>query len=647
MIDMESQESSLVESSIQGLLSDMDTTEDKDGEAIEMEDLQDRQENRTYDGITTGYVLLASVMAALGGVLFGYDIGIVSGALLQLREELHLGCLQQEMVVSSMLMGAVIGSLTGGFIVDRFGRRLAIIVNAGVFVCGAMILALAQSYAVLVTGRLVVGFAVSLSAIAECIYISEIAPSSKRGMLVSLNELGITLGILVAYLVNYLFISVPNGWRWMFGLSSLPAIAQGLGMVFLPPSPRYLIINRQEEKAQQVLRQLRGSSVDVELNNIKNSLQTEQRLGVCDLFRAAGNMRGRMLIGTGIVFFQQFTGQPNVLYYAPTIFQLVGFHSNTAATLATVGLGIVKVLSTIVSLCLVDRFGRRKFLLAGATIMAISILILGVITHSFPASKFKRPCESGNDTLGSTHTRDIFFPGNFFDPTLQYRNPSAVTSSIVSVPGRSHEKSKKLVWTSQVDFIRRSESQTTARVLKNRPSAVSGVEFVNNETGFQEGTELDVMTPDGAKGVSLLTLMVFVAAYAFGFGPVSWLVLSEIFPVNVKGRAVALTTVLNWGTNLVVSLSFLNLVESVGISVVCQGYAVIGVLAAVFILLVVPETKNRTLEQISHDLETRSVCGRLNQWLSCCRGGLSRRRHASVRIEDSVYSPIHRDSMHI
>eukprot|EP00058_Branchiostoma_floridae_P020853 XP_002606343.1 hypothetical protein BRAFLDRAFT_67586 [Branchiostoma floridae] len=620
---MESQESSLVESSIQGLLSDMDTTEDKDGEAIEMEDLQDRQENRTYDGITTGYVLLASVMAALGGVLFGYDIGIVSGALLQLREELHLGCLQQEMVVSSMLMGAVIGSLTGGFIVDRFGRRLAIIVNAGVFVCGAMILALAQSYAVLVTGRLVVGFAVSLSAIAECIYISEIAPSSKRGMLVSLNELGITLGILVAYLVNYLFISVPNGWRWMFGLSSLPAIAQGLGMMFLPPSPRYLIINRQEEKAQQVLRQLRGSSVDVELNNIKNSLQTEQ-----------------------------FTGQPNVLYYAPTIFQLVGFHSNTAATLATVGLGIVKVLSTIVSLCLVDRFGRRKFLLAGATVMAVSILILGVITHSFPASKFKRPCESGNDTLGSTHTRDVFFPGNFFDPTLQYRNPSAVTSSIVSVPGRSHEKSKKLVWTSQVDFIRRSESQTTARVLKNRPSAVSGVEFVNNDTGFQEGTELDVMTPDGVKGVSLLTLMVFVAAYAFGFGPVSWLVLSEIFPVNVKGRAVALTTVLNWGTNLVVSLSFLNLVESVGISVVCQGYAVMGVLAAVFILLVVPETKNRTLEQISHDLETRSVtdysvCGRLNQWLSCCRGGLSRRRHASVRIEDSVYSPIHRDSMHI
>ncbi|CAH1252851.1 SLC2A12 [Branchiostoma lanceolatum] len=643
---MASQESSLVESSIQGLLSDMDTTEDKDGEVIEMEDLQDRQENRTYDGITTGYVLLASVMAALGGVLFGYDIGIVSGALLQLREELQLGCLQQEMVVSSMLMGAVIGSLTGGFIVDRFGRRLAIIVNAGVFVCGAMILALAQSYAVLVTGRLVVGFAVSLSAIAECIYISEIAPSSKRGMLVSLNELGITLGILVAYLVNFLFISVPNGWRWMFGLSSLPAIAQGLGMMFLPPSPRYLIINRQEEKAQQVLRQLRGSSVDVELNNIKNSLQTEQKLGVCDLFRAAGNMRGRMLIGTGIVFFQQFTGQPNVLYYAPTIFQLVGFQSNTAATLATVGLGIVKVLSTIVSLCLVDRFGRRKFLLAGATIMAISILILGIITHSFPASKFKRPCESGNDTLGSTHTRDVF-PGNFFEPNLQYRNLSAVTSPVITVPG-SHEKSKKLVWTPHVDFIKGSEAHlfTTEKVLQKRSDKDSSVEFVHNETELDE-IEFDVMVPDGAKGISLLTLMVFVAAYAFGFGPVSWLVLSEIFPVNVKGRAVALTTVLNWGTNLVVSLSFLNLVESVGISVVCQGYAVMGVLAAVFILLVVPETKNRTLEQISHDLETRSVCGRLNQWISCCRGGLSRRRHTSVRIEDSTYSPIHRDSMHL
>ncbi|XP_019619677.1 PREDICTED: solute carrier family 2, facilitated glucose transporter member 12-like [Branchiostoma belcheri] len=640
---MESQESSLVESSIQGLLSDMDTTEDKDGEAIEMEELQHRQENRTYDGITTGYVLLASVMAALGGVLFGYDIGIVSGALLQLREELQLGCFQQEMVVSSMLMGAVIGSLTGGFIVDRFGRRSAIIVNAGVFVCGAMTLALAQSYAVLVTGRLVVGFAVSLSAIAECIYISEIAPSSKRGMLVSLNELGITLGILVAYLVNFLFISVPNGWRWMFGLSSLPAIAQGLGMVFLPPSPRYLIINRQEEKAQQVLRQLRGSSVDVELNNIKNSLQTEQKFGVFDLFRTAGNMRGRMVIGTGIVFFQQFTGQPNVLYYAPTIFQLVGFQSNTAATLATVGLGIVKVLSTIVSLCLVDRFGRRKFLLAGATVMAVSILILGVITHSFPASEFKRPCESGNDTLpGSTHTRDVIFPATLFEPTLRYGN---TVTSPVTVRGIRQKSKKNFIWTSGVDLMSGSGAQLIRRVLRKHPNAVSSVEFVGNET--EDGTELEVMVPDSAKGISLLTLMVFVAAYAFGFGPVSWLVLSEIFPVNVKGRAVALTTVLNWGTNLVISLSFLNLVESVGISVVCQGYAVMGVIAAVFILLVVPETKNRTLEQISHDLETRSVCGRLNQWLACCRGGLSRRRHASVRIEDSVYSPIHREPMHL
>ncbi|KAI8499149.1 hypothetical protein Bbelb_229130 [Branchiostoma belcheri] len=605
---MESQESSLVESSIQGLLSDMDTTEDKDGEAIEMEELQDRQDNRTYDGITTGYVILASVMAALGGVLFGYDIGIVSGALLQLREELQLGCFQQEMVVSSMLMGAVIGSLTGGFIVDRFGRRSAIIVNAGVFVCGAMTLALAQSYAVLValcskntvlqsealrkaskrkqvTGRLVVGFAVSLSAIAECIYISEIAPSSKRGMLVSLNELGITLGILVAYLVNFLFISVPNGWRWMFGLSSLPAIAQGLGMVFLPPSPRYLIINRQEEKAQQVLRQLRGSSVDVELNNIKNSLQTEQKFGVFDLFRTAGNMRGRMVIGTGIVFFQQFTGQPNVLYYAPTIFQLVGFQSNTAATLATVGLGIVKVLSTIVSLCLVDRFGRRKFLLAGATVMAVSILILGVITHSFPASEFKRPCESGNDTLpGSTHTRDVVFPATLFEPTLQVGN---TVTSPVTVRGVRQKSKKNFIWTSGVDLMSGSGAQLIRRVLRKRPSAVStlnDVEFVGNET--EDGTELEVMVPDSAKGISLLTLMVFVAGYAFGFGPVSWLVLSEIFPVNVKGRAVALTTVLNWGTNLVISLSFLNLVESVGISVVCQGYAVMGVVAAVFILLV-------------------------------------------------------------
>ncbi|XP_048581907.1 solute carrier family 2, facilitated glucose transporter member 10-like isoform X2 [Nematostella vectensis] len=454
-------------------------------------------------------------MAAIGGVLFGYDIGIVSGAVLQLRQEFLLSCLQQEMVVSSMLIGAVFASVTGGFVIDFLGRRLAIIITSLVFLAGAIILAVAQSYPVLIIGRLIVGFGVSLSAIAECIYISEIAPAKYRGMLVSLNELGICSGLLAAYLVNYIFINLPAGWRYMFGLSGVPALIQGIGMYFLPMSPRWLIVKGKDE----------------------------QKYGLCDLFSKMDNMRKRMFIGGGLVFFQQITGQPTVVYYASTIFEDIGFHSGTKATLASLGIGLAKLVATILSLSLVDKGGRRRFLLMGVSVMAASIITLGVVSTLQPLKPPKK-CYYTQDGLTNQTTG------------IPYTDQGNVTDAYM-----------------------------------NRTTSADSVRPVNPVLRY----------------LALAGLVMFVAGYSFGFGPVSWLLLSEIFPSGIKGRAFSLATVLNWGTNVFVSFTFLDLLGSIGTSGTFFFYGLICVIAIVFIYKYVPETKNKTLEQISAELNSKKA----------------------------------------
>lgn len=497
------------------------------------------------------YLTMAACMAGLGGVLFGYDIGVVSGAILQLRAEFSLDCTQQEMVVSSMLMGAVLASLVGGLIVDFIGRRLAIVINSAVFLVGAVILAFAPSFAILIIGRFIIGFGVSLSAIAECIYISEIAPAKKRGLLVSINELGICLGLLLAYLANVLFIHLPSGWRFMFGLSGIPAFIQGIGMFFLPHSPRWLIVNGQDEKACRMIQKLQWSGDPrEEFARIKSGLQVEYRYKFTDLLSNMENMRSRMLVGGGIVFFQQFTGQPTVVYYASTIFQALGFQSGEKATLASLGIGIAKLVATIISLSTVDKGGRRRFLLIGVSVMAVSILTLGIISHYSP--------------LGLHPTRKCYFNNNSTAP-----NQTEFTTHIAN---------------------------------------------------------------KGLRYLTLTSLVLFVGAFSFSFGPVSWLVLSEIFPAGIKGRAFSITTVINWGTNLFVSLTFLDMLSSIGTSSTFIFYAVVCVLAVLFVYKYVPETKNRTLEQISAELNARKPRDILPKKLNCCKSRVRRRlRELSTR----------------
>ncbi|XP_066103830.1 solute carrier family 2, facilitated glucose transporter member 12 isoform X1 [Saccopteryx bilineata] len=546
-------------------------------------DGSDRASGSRHPPRATGcgmFTLLSSVTAAVSGLLVGYELGIISGALLQIRTLLALSCQEQEMVVSSLLIGAFLASLTGGVLIDRYGRRAAIILSSCLLGLGSLVLILSLSYTVLIVGRIAIGVSISLSSIATCVYIAEIAPQHRRGLLVSLNELMIVTGILFAYISNYAFANVPHGWKYMFGLVIPLGVLQAIGMYFLPPSPRFLVMKGQEEAAGKVLGKLRAISDTMEeLTLIKSSLKDEYQYSFGDLFRSKDNMRTRIIIGLTLVFFVQITGQPNILFYASTVLKSVGFQSNEAASLASTGVGVVKVISTIPATLLVDHVGGKTFLCVGSSVMTASLVTMGIVNLNIHMN-FTNICRSQNLINQSLDVSLFHGP----------RNLSAINETLrESFKGiASHSRSSMMPTRNDVD--KRGEMAST---------------FLLN-TGLSQ-TEYQILTdpaevPPFLKWLSLASLLVYVAAFSIGLGPMPWLVLSEIFPGGIRGRAMALTSSMNWGINLLISLTFLTVTDLIGLPSVCFIYATMSLAALVFVVVFIPETKGCSLEQISMEL---------------------------------------------
>jgi sugar porter (SP) family MFS transporter len=326
----------------------------------------------------TGFVFAAAAFAALGGLLFGYDTGVISGALIFIRTQFGLSTFQQELVVSVVLVGAAAGALSGGRLADIFGRRFMLLITALIFVAGALLCAAAPSLDVLVIGRLIVGLGIGLSCSTVPIYISEVSPPQARGWQVSLFQLAITIGILAAYLADYIF-SSSGSWRWMLGLAFVPGAILGLGMIYMPESPRWLAEHGQNELARHVLTRIRGTkSIESEWLEIQETLaEAEERGRFSDLF--GPSMRTALVIGIGLAIFQQVTGINTVIYYAPLIVQSAGIPTASGAILATAGIGLVNVLMTIVAMWLIDHVGRRPLLLIGIAGMIFSLGVLGFV----------------------------------------------------------------------------------------------------------------------------------------------------------------------------------------------------------------------------------------------------------------------------
>ncbi|KPP67679.1 solute carrier family 2, facilitated glucose transporter member 10-like [Scleropages formosus] len=521
---------------------------------------------------------LTTLVSTLGGLVFGYELAIISGALLQLQAEFHLSCFQQEAVVSALLIGGLLASAVGGVLIDRHGRRTSILLSNLLIQAGSVVLVASRSVPTLAVGRVAVGFAMSLSSMSCCIFVSEMVSPERRGLLVSLYEAGITVGILAAYAMNYILEDVRGGWRYMFGLAMAPSSVQLATIWFLPSNPGKSV--RDTAKPQRHSALVRFASGDQgEADMLAMNRQSTPPNGILDLFRSKDNMRTRMILGLGLVLFQQFTGQPSVLFYASTIFHSVGFQSDASAILASVGLGVMKVAATLVSMMCTDKVGRRALLIGGCTVMSASLIVIALLSnHTLHGQR--RPCEARellqNDTL----------------PLIEPTGGGMVPL---------HPNSTSLL---------RSSQDTTGgerAVLREfdvlRPL---GLNPDTNDSVFSTPAVPAGPVGNGAGNwIVLISMMAYVSAYSVGFGPMTWLVLSEIFPAWVRGRAFALTTCFNWAANLIITFSFLNVIDALGISRTFLLYGLIGVVAVLFIYTMLPETKGKSLEEIDKELSRK------------------------------------------
>uniref|UniRef100_A0A3Q3JTM7 Solute carrier family 2, facilitated glucose transporter member 10 n=1 Tax=Monopterus albus TaxID=43700 RepID=A0A3Q3JTM7_MONAL len=342
-------------------------------------------------------LLLASVVSSLSGLVFGYELGIISGALLQLKAEFRLSCVQQEVLVSSLLIGALLASTIGGCLIDRHGRRNSILLS-NVLILTGNLAPLISSYSALVVGRITVGFAMCISSMSCCIFVSEMVTPDRRGFLVTLYEAGITVGILAAYSINYILSDTRGGWKLMFGLVVVPTLIQLASVWFLPSSTEESLSHNYCQAERDLISTTETQEVDdskVISSNKKvwyNSMY---------LFQRKDNMRTRIVIGLGLVLFQQFTGQPNILFYASTIFHSVGFQSNASAVLASMGLGLIKVVATLTSMVFLDKVGRRPLLISGCFIMALCLITIGILSGHSPMNA-KRACTSEDFSINIT-----------------------------------------------------------------------------------------------------------------------------------------------------------------------------------------------------------------------------------------------------
>jgi MFS transporter, SP family, sugar:H+ symporter len=440
---------------------------------------------------------LVYFFGALGGMLFGYDTGVISGAILFISPDLGLTPFLEGLVVASLLLGAAIGAACAGPLSDRLGRRNLILIAAVTFTVGAIGAALAPNVGILVLFRIVLGLAVGAAALIVPLYLSEVAPTEIRGAISSLNQLMITVGILLAFIVNALLAN-SGAWRWMLGLAVIPSVVLFIGMYFMPETPRWLVSRGREDEARDVLLQSRTEEeAEKEIREIKE-VERQEEGGLRELM--APWVRPALIVAIGLAVFQQIIGINTIIYYAPTTLKNVGY-GDAAAIYANLIIGAVNVIMTLIAIRIIDSTGRKPLLLAGLVGMVISLTVLGL-------------------------------------STLLLSEPTSPTDAVAII--------------------------------------------------------------------TLLCLAGFIISFAATWGPTVWVMLPEVLPLRIRGTAMGVAIFLHWIANFIVSQTFPSLLAWLGPGIPFLGYAVIGVLAFIFVSAFVTETKGRSLEQIEADLQQKA-----------------------------------------
>lgn len=435
---------------------------------------------------STRYAYMVCAVAALAGLLFGFDIAVINGALVFLREQFHLSDLQTEFAASSLLVGCIGGASIAGWLSDRYGRRAVLSASALLFGISSIGAAIPHQFLEFEIARFIGGIAIGVASMLAPLYIAEVSPAHIRGRLVSFNQMAVVTGILLAYIVNWsLSFTGPAGWRWMFAVAVIPSLGLFLGLFFVPESPRWLVEQRREEDALAILRKIEGTeTARQQLGEIRESVM-EETGSFRDLLAPA--LRRPMFLTVSLAILQQITGINTVLFYGSIIWeQHLGGHNHSAAIGANVTIGLINFLATLVALWLIDRSGRKPLLLFSSGCMAICQLILGMafLLHSPPAL------------------------------------------------------------------------------------------------------------------LVLGCMLLCVAAFAVGLGPGVWVLMAELFPTRVRGRAMSIANMALWIASFVLTATFLSLAHAITITGAFCVYSGMCVLAFLIVWRLTPETKGKTLEEI-------------------------------------------------
>jgi sugar porter (SP) family MFS transporter len=325
------------------------------------------------------FIYFIAMIGALGGLLFGFDTGVIAGALLFIQNTFPLTTFLKEVMVSSVVVGALLSSLFSGRLADFFGRRAMLMFAAIAFIIGTLLATFAFNLFCIIAGRLIIGLAIGVSSYTVPLFISEMAPAKHRGALVLLNAITITSGQAAAFLVDYYF-SNTGAWRYMFAMGLIPATLLLIGMLFSPSTPRWLVLKGATDKARATLQKIRAvHNVEEELQAIRDSFSLKKAHWG---FLFSKQVRPVLIIGLGLGILQQAVGINTVMYYGPTIFQHAGFQNASSQILATFGMGLVNTVMSIVGVFIVDKIGRRKLLLIGSSIAGISLLFVGYHFHA-------------------------------------------------------------------------------------------------------------------------------------------------------------------------------------------------------------------------------------------------------------------------
>lgn len=434
------------------------------------------------------WLYIVAIVASLGGLLSGYDTGVISGALLFINETWVLPDTLQGFLVSSVLIGAVIGAATNGILADIFGRKKIIMATAVIFILGSILCAFAPNVYVLILSRIFVGFAVGIVNFVVPLYLSEVSPKNLRGTLVSLYQWAITAGILFSYFINAVFAQSVYNWRWMLFAGVVPGLVLFIGMCFMSDTPRWLVSKNRDDEAKKVFSKIEPDiEPEKEIAEIKETLVDNRQEKA---FRLKKWMIMPFVVGIGIMFAQICTGINTIIYYAPTIFKTAGFDSNLTAIYATTGIGVVNFIMTIVAVFFTDRIGRKPLLYFGLTGVMLSLFALGT-SFAFAG------------VLGSS-----------------------------------------LKW------------------------------------------------------VAVGSLVTYIICFAMSLGPIGWILVSEVFPLRIRGIAMSVCTVSNFAFNFFVVGSFPVLLHRIGGAWTFWIFGIVSILCIIFVYFFVPETKGISLEQI-------------------------------------------------